>query len=115
MTTTILLVKSSNEENGPYKVTVTREGDLSKIKCDCQAGKFGQYCKHKMRVIKGHEDILYDESQEDDLASVAKLFQKVEFIKLRSEMTKAEEALENAEKNVKQIRNKIAQAMKNGI
>jgi hypothetical protein len=115
MTTTTFLVKSGNEESGPYKVTITRELGLTKIKCNCQAGKFGQYCKHKMRIIKGHEDVLHDESQAEDLASIADFFQQEEFIKMRSEMTKAEEALGKAEENVKQIRKKIALAMKNGI
>lgn len=97
-----------------YKIEFSEEDGLIKVKCSCPAGRFGKFCKHKMRFILGDGYILEDDSQIDALAKIADRIQNSNYFDLIVEHSKAKRAVEEAEANLKKVRGKIAEAMKKG-
>lgn len=49
MQTTKFLVQGSSLE--PYEVTFYFEGQNITVSCTCQAGEFGQICKHRINIL----------------------------------------------------------------
>ena len=116
-----LLVKSSSSSE-PHSVDIIVESDKMFVFCSCPAGKYGKFCKHKIRVMQGDFDILYDDYQLDDVARIADWIQESDFLdlifersKFKSELREAEERLEAVKKKMKPVEKRIAQAMKDGI
>ena len=55
----VFLVKGSSAK--PYEVVFLKEGDHLTALCDCMAGKNGQHCKHRFRILEGSDqDIVSD-------------------------------------------------------
>ena len=107
-------VKSDSQDE-PYTVKYIEQNGKIFVKCNCKAGRFGNFCKHKMRLIQGHDDILQDEDQARDLAKVERRIQKSEYLKLIIERSKARKKAEEAEKELKTVNKKIGAAMKKGL
>jgi len=70
MERTILVKSSSREEPYSVKVSSTVEHGLT-IMCDCAAGEWGKYCKHKMAVALGDATILFDDEQIDSFKEIS--------------------------------------------
>ena len=72
MKITLLAISSSN--SGTYSVDfhTNDEGKLSAF-CDCPAGEWGKFCKHKWRLLHGDKSMLADKSQLEDLKQVAEI------------------------------------------
>ncbi len=70
----LTLRSKSSSGDIPYNVyfKISSDGRLS-VFCDCQAGEFGQFCKHKWQLLNGDEKMLVDSNQIDDLRLVHKL------------------------------------------
>ena len=114
MENTTILAKSSSGSD-PYSVDFTfKDGKLS-IFCECQAGRYRKFCKHKWQMIKGNENILYDENQDSELAKISDWVQKSDYLDLIIAMSKAEKAKSEADINIKNIKEKIANGMKTGL
>ncbi|MEA3641060.1 MAG: hypothetical protein VBE63_14110 [Lamprobacter sp.] len=113
METTILVKSSSRDE--PYAVAVSSAESGLAIFCDCPAGEWGKYCKHKMAIVLADERILYDEEQRDNFSRVTKWISESGYPDLVQELRESEKALELAKKNVKNQKEKIARLMKEGL
>jgi len=113
METTILVKSSSRDE--PYAVAVSSTESGLSIFCDCPAGEWGKYCKHKMAVVLTDERILYDEEQKDNFLKVTKWISESGYPDLVQALRESEKALELAKKNVKNQKEKIARLMKEGL
>ena len=111
---TIILVKSSSRDE-PYAVAVSSTESGLSIFCDCRAGEWGKYCKHKMAIVLADERILYDEEQKDNFIKVTKWISESGYPDLVQGLRKSEKALELAKKNVKNQKEKIARLMKEGL
>lgn len=108
------LAKSSSGE-GPYKVDFINEQGRLIIKCNCPAGRFGKLCKHKMRLVKGDYEILFDENQAEQLDQIQDIIQKSEYLPLIINISKAEKVIREAEKGLREAKKQVAKAMKNGL
>ena len=59
----VFMVKGSSSK--PYEVVFLKEGDHVTALCDCMAGKNGQHCKHRFRILEGsQQDIVSDNAGE---------------------------------------------------
>ena len=83
--------------------------------CDCPAGEWGKYCKHKMAIVLADERILFDEEQKDNFNKVKQWIVESGYPDLVQELRESEKALESAKKNVKNQKEKIARLMKEGL
>lgn len=53
-------VQGSADE--PYQVTFQRNESVINAQCTCPAGKNGQYCKHRMKILHGDTDGIISEN-----------------------------------------------------
>ena len=109
-----ILVKSSSRDE-PYAVVITSTESGLSIFCDCPAGEWGKYCKHKMSIVLADERILYDEKQSCNFKKVTEWISKSGYPGLVAGFHTTEKELEAAKKNVKKQKEKIAQLMKEGL
>nr|VFJ91420.1 MAG: hypothetical protein BECKH772A_GA0070896_100318 [Candidatus Kentron sp. H]VFJ92478.1 MAG: hypothetical protein BECKH772B_GA0070898_100309 [Candidatus Kentron sp. H]VFJ99249.1 MAG: hypothetical protein BECKH772C_GA0070978_100308 [Candidatus Kentron sp. H] len=113
METTILVKSSSRDEAYVVAVSSTESG-LS-ILCDCPAGEWRKYCKHKMAIVSADERILYDREQMDNFKKVTEWISKSGYPDLIEELRICEKELESAKKKVENQKEKIARLMKEGL
>ena len=73
-------------------------------------------------MTQDDHDILYDQSQRNDLNRIADWIQNSDFVEFiferslfKKELREAEDRLETVKRNMKPVEDKMAQAMKNGI
>lgn len=109
-----LLAKSSSRDE-PYKVDFIFDNDMLIIKCNCPAGRFGKFCKHKWSLIKGNYDMLYEENQDDQLDKINDWVQKSHYLDLIIEMSKAQKRFDEAQKDLNKIKKKASASMKKGL
>ena len=113
METTILVKSSSRDE--PYAVAVSSTEMGLSICCDCPAGEWGKYCKHKMAIVLTDERILYDREQVENFLKASKWISESGYPGLVAELRASEKEFEAAKKNVKNQKEKIARLMKEGL
>ncbi len=109
-----ILVKSSSRDE-PYVVAVSSTEKGLSILCDCPAGEWGKYCKHKMAIVLADEKILYDEEQTDNFNKISKWISESSYPHLVTELRESEKSLEAAKRAVKNQKEKIARSMKEGL
>ena len=114
MERTILVKSSSREEPYSVEVSSTVENGLT-IMCDCAAGEWGKYCKHKMGVVLGDATILFDDEQIDSFKEISNWIDSSSYPNLFSEIRVVEKQLVEAKKNVKSKKEQIARFMRDGL
>ena len=113
METTILVKSSSSDE--PYAVVVSSTQIGLFVYCDCPAGEWGKYCKHKAAIVLGDEKILYDEEQFDNFLKAKEWIFTSNYPELIAELQTLERKAEEAKKMVKNQKERIARLMKEGL
>ena len=113
MERTILVRSSSRDEPYSVEISSTAEYGLTII-CDCPAGEWGKYCKHKMSVALGDATILYDDEQIDGFNEISNWIDTSIYPNLFLEIRVVEKELAEAKKNVKSMKEKIARFMREG-
>lgn len=118
----IVFQVKSDSRSAPYKVDVLFKNDEMFVHCNCPAGKFGHFCKHKIRLLQNDFEVLYDDSQIDDFNKIGDWIQKSDFLdlifersKFKTELREAEERVELVKRKMRPVEEKMAHAMKNGI
>ena len=116
METTLLAKSSSGSE--PYKVDFVVENNIMTVHCNCPAGRLGKFCKHKIRMLQGDYDVLYDDDQCDQLDKISDWIQKSDFLdlifersKFRTALREAEEKVNAIKKEMRPVQEKMAQAI----
>lgn len=56
-----------------YTVDFFLKHNALSVLCDCPAGEWGKFCKHKWQLLNGDESMLAESSESDKLAEVNKL------------------------------------------
>ena len=109
-----ILVKSSSQTE-PRTVLVRQDDSGLSIACDCPAGERGRICKHKMAMASADDRMLYDEGQRENFKQVMELVTQSGYSGLMNELKEAENELESAKQNVWGIKEKISNAMSEGL
>ena len=113
MEITILVKSSSSSE--PRSVGVVQDEAGLSIFCDCPAGVRDRVCKHKRAVASADDSMLYDEHQRENFEKAVDCLGKSGYPELMKELTEAEHALDPAKETLREIKEKVARAMKEGI
>ena len=71
-----LLVEGSSGDH--YEVTFSREGNVFRTFCTCQAGQNGTYCKHRVALMEGDLKNLLGERRGDLTERIASMMQGTE-------------------------------------
>lgn len=102
-------ISSSTDSSYTVDHLVSDEGKLS-VFCDCPAGQWGKFCKHKWRLLHGDETMLADLSQIEALKEVAQIALDRSIDSLYGtveEHEKKKKKLAKSVKKEKEIRNHI--------
>lgn len=108
-----ILVKSS--QVNPYAVSVLENDAGLSIFCDCQAGQFGKFCKHKLAIVLADETILYDDDQMTNFNQAVEVISRSRYPTMAAGLREAEIALEAEKKRVKKQKDALALGMKKGL
>ena len=117
----VFFVKSGTKKLSYSVICEFRDGALF-VRCNCQAGRFGKFCKHKIGLIQGDFGILSNDEQIEDLSTITEWIQNSDFLDLIFERSPFKKPLIDAQTKVEEIRKqmrpvekKMALAMKSGI
>jgi uncharacterized Zn finger protein len=104
------LVKGSTSE--PYQVKFYKEDNNLTAICNCQAGKSGQYCKHRFAILSNDAKAVVSENI-SDVKIVASWLKGSDVEKAMDELVKMEEIEYLAKKKTKEARKNLAKTMYN--
>ena len=66
-------LKANSSSGSFYNVEFREAEEGLSIHCNCPAGEWGKFCKHKWQFLNGDKDMLFDSSQLDQLAAIHKI------------------------------------------
>ena len=107
--------KSASTPGSFYNVTFAYEDGKLKVLCDCPAGSFGKFCKHKWELLGENLDMLFDEEDADKLSTVAGWAQERGVYAIRSAIGKIRNQIESLQKDLKKEQKKIEHQLKHGF
>ncbi len=94
----------------PYKVTFQKNGNKLSAYCTCPAGKHGQYCKHRFRILGG----LTDDIVSNNVSAVDEVkswLSGTDVESVLTEVAKKGNAFEKAKKEFSIAKKKLARTM----
>jgi hypothetical protein len=114
-----ILVKSSTQPDSSYKINFSIKGGLMRIHCSCPAGTRGQLCKHKISLIEGNHNMLFDISQRqimnDIFTSIKTSPLKSEYSKFVTKKKEIEKLQRGLKQELKDIKIDLAMRLYKGI
>jgi uncharacterized Zn finger protein len=109
-------IKAKSSSGDPYTVDFLIEKNKLSVFCDCQAGKFGQLCKHKTELIAGDQSRLFDESEVSKLKELETLIpQAPELKNIAAQIAESEKIIRREQSKVTKVKKEFATKLKEGI
>ena len=95
---------------------VSFELDFGKlyVYCNCQAGSWGKWCKHKMQLVLGDLSGLRNSAQSSDMPEVLEWVKDSKIAQLVSEMQVADDEMKKAKARMDRTRKNIEKIAKEG-
>ena len=106
------LAKSSGEE--PYQVVFIFDEEKLSITCNCKAGVFGKFCKHKLALLTGDTNMLSEPEQLESLKEVLNQIPATAYPELIDQVHSAELKADEAKRALQKAKRLLEKAMKNG-
>jgi len=106
--------KSSKPDNS-YTVTFIHENNLLKVFCECPAGIYGKFCKHKWQLLSGNAQMLFEETEQRKLDTVSKWAQERNCLGLYSAINDLESQLKELKKRIVAEKKGIERKFKEGF
>lgn len=110
MQTIVFLVQGSAAE--PYRVTFQRNENKISAYCSCPAGINGQYCKHRISILKGKSEGIVSDNM-SDASVVSSWLPGSNVAKAMSSLEDAEYDLELAKQSASDAKKALAASMRN--
>ena len=63
-------IQALSSSGGSYPVEFSDDTGALRVFCHCQAGKLQQMCKHKLSLLKGDKNMLFEPTEETLLQQV---------------------------------------------
>lgn len=108
----IKLIAKSSSGQGTYEVDFDFDREGLRVSCNCQAGRLGKSCKHKIGFLRGQADLLANQDQLVGLERVKRLLENTDFPNLLSELDKCEVEVEIAKRNLSTIKELLEKKLK---
>ncbi len=95
----------------PYKVTFEKTDSGIKALCSCAAGKNGQSCKHRNRILKGEiTDIV--SSNANDVNVVTGWFRGGELDQIQRQIAEKEQSLDKLKSEIDKLKKEANKMLK---
>lgn len=102
------LVQGSAPE--PYLVVFRKSEDNLTALCNCPAGEYGMYCKHRIRILAGSDEGIVSENIKD--VEIVKNWVKGSDVeKVLDELLQSEIELGKLQKKVADLKKKLAKVL----
>jgi hypothetical protein len=98
-----------------YNVICRNKEGIISIKCDCVAGIYTKLCKHKLSIVMGQVENLYDNNQIEDFRTVQKWINNSGYSELLNRLEIAEKELLIKKNELKKIKDAMEVAMRKGL
>ena len=85
----IIKIKAKSSTGGFYEV-VSEIEDKIKVNCNCEAGKYGKLCKHKIGLLSGDVNMLYDPKEKSKLEQLSSIVEKSMYLNMIEQFNFAE-------------------------
>ena len=66
-------LKAKSSSGSFYNVDFNKGDEGLTVHCECPAGEWGKFCKHKWQLLNGDEKMLFDSSQLSQLVTINNL------------------------------------------
>ena len=96
----------------PYYVQFKKNGTNLAALCTCPAGIFGQYCKHRIRIMLGDSTGIISDNL-TDVSEIQKWVCGSDIEKALVQLREAEQQLEEAKKKVVLSKKRLARLLHN--
>jgi uncharacterized Zn finger protein len=110
-----IMAKSSSKADHFYFVTFTYENSLLKVFCDCPAGSYGKFCKHKWQLLAGNIEMLFDIDEKDKLDIVNKWSKERAYFDLYKKVNELEAESMRLKKQISNEKKKIERKFREGF
>lgn len=108
METITYLVQGSEPQ--PYQVVFSYEGQKFIANCSCKAGIMGQYCKHRIDILRGDDSSIVS-TNKNTIPELLKFFVGTPLDTLLQEIEEKEVELDEAKKHISNLKKKFARIM----
>jgi len=105
-------IKAKSSLGDFYLVSFTLKEGLLGIKCDCQAGRFMQGCKHKLAFLRNDSSILFDPEETPDFIKAVEWIKGSSYPPLMAEIDAAETIMLEHKRVLKNLYRKLEEGMK---
>jgi uncharacterized Zn finger protein len=102
------LVKGSSKD--PYEVIFIKDGDSLTAICNCPAGTYGNFCKHRIAILDGNSKSVSSDNA-DQAATVVAWLAGTDVEAALAEMRAAEKLDDPGKKALNAAKRKLARAM----
>lgn len=106
--------KSSSGDE-PYIVDFIKENGLLSVFCNCTAGDWGKFCKHKWQVLSGDRSMLYSPEDEEKLQQVEEWVSESSFSSLYVDVNELEEQVAQLKARIKKAKKDAEKKMREGF
>ena len=89
-----------------------KDGGSISVKCNCQAGIFGQLCKHKLTFLSGDLSLLYDQNQIGQFNNLQELLKDTKIKNMSSELLSIKSVIEEKKKEETRMKKLIEKEIK---
>ena len=109
-------LRAKSSSGDPYTVKFVVENDALSVSCNCQAGQFGQLCKHKTELIAGDKTRLFDDSDASKLEELATLLSRSpEIAQIATEIAESEKIIRREQAKLKKVKKDFGLKLKEGF
>lgn len=110
----IIKIPITGSDGDPYTITLRLDTDgLLKIKCNCRAGIFGPYCKHRIAILSGDLSAAVEPVTQWPL--IASWVEAAGLYELMQEFHFRQRELDALNKKLKVLKAQLGDKMKTGI
>ena len=108
MDTILFLVQDS--ASSPYSVSFTKTINSFTAACSCPAGKVGQYCKHRLKILNGNTEGIVSENK-NEISTITSWLKGTEIEKALKDFQEMEERFELAKQNFTISKKRLTHAL----
>ena len=113
-----MIIKLAAKGSGakPYSVEFAIDGGTLTAHCNCQAGTFGNICKHKTELLAGKASRLANESELDSLTQLMTIVERAPDLAIANTAIRdAEKLAKTQPTSLKKAKAALAKMLRDGV
>lgn len=109
-------IKARSSSDEPYIVNFIIQDKKMAVTCDCPAGKWEKLCKHKVELISGDKDRLFNMGEQAKFEELNLIIANIPyFTSVAQDIATSEKKIKQEKKKLKKIKSDFEKKLKNGM